>query len=90
MPSRVSSASSVRSDAQPELRIGFGRRLADRLFVGGVEPAAVGDRRGEHALELRRGAHHQLLRLAQPGRFSDLRDRGIELLVGVGAVRHAV
>ena len=71
MPSRVSSASSVRSDRSRAPRRSSRRRLADRLFVGGVEPAALGDRRGEHALQLRRGAHHQLLRLAKPRRVAD-------------------
>ena len=65
-------------------------RLADHLLVAEVEPAALLERAGEHALQRRRRARHQVLRLAQPLGIGDRCDRGLELGVGVGAVGHCV
>ena len=75
---------------QPSLEIGFGGGLTDRSLVGGVKPTTLGQSRVEHALELRRGPHDDLLGLAEPIRVTDHRDGGVELLVGVGTLRHSL
>ncbi len=89
IPSRVSSASSVRTARCALLRIVGAGGLADRLIVGGVEPSALGHRRRQHALERRSRPHHEVLGLRQPTRIGDRVDRGIEVVVGVGAVHHS-
>ena len=60
----------------------------DGLAVSRVEPAALVERGGEHVLERRRRARDQLLRLSQPLRVGNRRDRSLKLVVGVGAVDH--
>ena len=60
---------------------------AHLLLVGAAEPAALGERRGEHALQLRAPRAHQVLRLAQALGVAESADRGVDLRVGVGVGR---
>jgi hypothetical protein len=64
--------------------------LPNRLVVSEVEPAAPGDRLGEHSLQRRRRSHHGVLCVLKSPRFGDRGDRGIQLRVVVGALRHSV
>ncbi len=63
-------------------------RLPDRLVVAAAEPPSLLERTREHLLERWRNPQDEVLRLLQPSRIGDRSDRGIELGVGVGAVRH--
>jgi selenide,water dikinase len=72
------------------VEVGTGGQLAHRLIVPGVEPAALIEGDAQEPLQSGRGPHHQLLSRAQPVGMVDRRHRGIELLVGVGAVGHSV
>lgn len=60
----------------------------NRLLVREIEPAALGERLGEHPLERRSRLSDEILRFPQALRVGDRFDGGIELGVGEGAVRH--
>ncbi len=76
--------------AQAGLGVGLADCLSQHLVMGGVKPAALRDRRREHFLELRSDAHDHILGLTKLAWVSDLRDRGIQLFVCVGALRHSL
>ena len=65
----------------PLLGIGHRRRLQRLGLVGLAEPAALGERRGEHLLQLRRGAGDDLLGLGEALGVDQPLDRGVQLLV---------
>ena len=69
IPSLVSSASSVRTKRSRSSGSSVPAASRTRLFVAGIEPAALGDRRRQHPLKRRRRPQHQFLGVAQPGRF---------------------
>ena len=64
--------------------------LTHRLVVGAVKPATLLEGDGQHPLERRCGAHHQVLRLPEPSWVRERGDRSVELGVGVGPVWHSV
>ncbi len=76
--------------AQAGFGVGLADRLPHRLVMGGVKPAALRDRRREHFLELRSDAQDHILGLAKLAWVGDLRDRGVQLFVCVGALRHSL
>ncbi len=74
----------------PETLLGIfpARCLSNRLLVRLVEPAALSQGLGEHALQRRSRLSDDLLGLPQPIGIGDRCDCGIEVGVGEGAVRH--
>ncbi len=76
-------------DADPILGVRLDDRLADHLVVPAVEPSALLKRACQHVLQRRRDPHHEVLRILQPARIGDRGNGGIDVCVGVGAVRHS-
>jgi selenide,water dikinase len=58
--------------------------------MSGVKPTALVEGGRQEPLEAGGGSHHHLLSRPQPGRVGKRRDRGIQLVVGVGAVGHSI
>ncbi len=88
IPSRVSSASSVRSARHALVGVLAQSGLGELALVGLAEPAALGQRLGQHALEAGRGVRDDLLRVAEAlGLAQSLHGR-VDLLGGVPAPGH--
>ena len=66
IPIRASSASRARTAAIRSLGVGDGRGLQRLGLVRLAEPAALGERRGQHPLQLRRRPGDDPLRLGEP------------------------
>ena len=82
IPMRASSASSVRKWISRSSRILQRRHAREPLLVRGVEPAALGERAGQHLLELRRGRGHAALDLPEAAGVAERLEGGAQLLVG--------
>jgi hypothetical protein len=54
-----------------------------------VKPAALLQRRAEHALQARRGVGHDLLRVPEAVGIGQCLDGGVDFLCAVARLRHA-
>ena len=85
MPMRVCSSTSARTASRRSTGAGSALAAREQLLVGGVEPAAVGERAVEHAGEAGRGVGDDLGRVAQALGILEPGHRVIDLRGGVRA-----